>query len=359
MAKVLLLGGTGAIGVYLQDELVNLGHVVVVTSRINRESGAVRFVQGNAKNIAFLCKLLNEEHPDVIIDFMKYGTVEFPVFRDIFLKNAQQYVFLSSYRVFANEKPLVETSARLLETCDDLEYLMTDEYALFKAREEDALRNSKKQNWTIVRPSITYSKERFQFGCLEADTVCFRALRGLPVVIPQEMLDIQATLTWGKDVAVMISRLVLNPMAYGEDFNVSTSETHSWREIAAIYQDVLGMRVVEVSLDWYCQLCNRYQVYYDRMVNRIVDNRKVLAATGMSQTDLAPLSVALREELNRFKICPVYKQMNVLQNALMDRVCGSRIPMSDLSFRDRLRYFRIRYPVVNSMMSRLNFKLFA
>lgn len=352
MAKVLLLGGTGAIGVYLRDELVNLGHIVIVTSRIHRELSGVRFVQGNAKNLVFLRQLLNDEHPDVIIDFMKYGTIEFPVFRDIFLKNAQQYIFLSSYRVFANETPLVETSPRLLETCEDLEYLMTDEYALFKAREEDSLRNSNARNWTIVRPSITYSKERFQFGCLEADTVCYRSLHGLPVVIPHEMLDIQATLTWGKDVAVMISRLVLNPMAFGEDFNVTTSETHSWREIAAIYQEVLGMKLVEVPLDWYSRLCNRYQVNYDRMVDRIVDNRKVLAATGMSQTDLALLSIALPEELNRFKICPIYKQMNVRQNALMDRVCGTRMPMSDLSWKERIRYCCVKHPRVGMLMNK-------
>lgn len=352
MAKVLLLGGTGAIGVYLRDELLGLGHKVVVTSRVCRESHDVRFVMGNAKDISFLSQLLDEEKPDVIVDFMKYGTVEFPVFRDILLKNVKQYIFLSSYRVFANSKPLVETSPRLLDVCKDLEYLMTDEYALSKAREEDLLRDSKRRNWTIVRPAITYSKERFQFGCLEADTVCYRSLHGLPVVIPHEMLDIHATLTWGKDVAMLIGRLVLNTMAYGEEYIVATSETHTWREIAEFYKDVIGMTVVEVPLDWYCRLCNRHQVYYDRMVDRIVDNSKVLAATGVSQADFAPLSVGLRAELNQFKMRPSYRQMNVRQNALMDMVCGSRMPMSDLSFKDRIRYYRIRYPRVGSLMGK-------
>ena len=352
MAKVLLLGGTGAIGIYLQDALLSLGYEVVVTSRSQRESNTVRFVLGNAKDVLFLQRVLKEEAPDAVVDFMKYGSIEFPVFRDIFLNSLTQYVFLSSYRVFANQSPLVETSTRLLDEKSDLEYLKTDEYALSKAREEDALRISKNRNWTIVRPAITFSSNRFQFGCLEADTVCYRSLHGLPIVVPHEMLDRHTTMTWGKDVATLISRLVLNPVAYGEDFNVATSETHTWREIAKIYHDTIGMQMIEVSLDWYCNLCNRYQVLYDRMFDRVVDNKKVLKATGLSQSAFTPLPISLHEELQKFMKHPIYKSMNVRQNALMDKVCRSRIPLSDLSFRECKCYCQVRYPFIGTLMKK-------
>lgn len=51
--------------------------------------------------------------------------------------------------------------------CRDEDYIKTDEYALQKARQENILLGSKYKNWTIIRPYITYNKERLQLGVLE------------------------------------------------------------------------------------------------------------------------------------------------------------------------------------------------
>ena len=53
--KVLVLGGTGAMGVHVTRLLAEKGHDVVVTSRKEREArGGVRYARGNAKDPAFL-----------------------------------------------------------------------------------------------------------------------------------------------------------------------------------------------------------------------------------------------------------------------------------------------------------------
>ena len=96
MSKVLLLGGTGAMGIYLAPKLIELGHEVHITSRIFRkDSGGIKYHLGNARNLDFLIPLLEEKY-EAIIDFMIYSTIEFENAHSILLKNTNHYIFLSS-----------------------------------------------------------------------------------------------------------------------------------------------------------------------------------------------------------------------------------------------------------------------
>ncbi len=354
MRKVLLLGGTGAMGVYLCERLSQSASVFVTTRR-PRPTGdcgatpGVAFIVGNAKDVDFAKKVIADVRPDAIVDFMTYTTEEFRSRAELLVRGCSHYIFLSTYRVFDGEVPLTERSPRLLDSCTDAEYLATDEYAMTKARQENILRSLDVPTWTIIRPAITFSKARFQFGCLEAWEVCYRSLAGLPVVMPREMMDNQATLSWAGDVALMIERLLFNERAYSEDFNVATSEHMPWRQIGEIYSDEIGMTVRECSLTDYIDIIgSRYQVMYDRMFDRIVDNSKVLSVTGLSQDDLTPVSVALRNELRAFKENPVYPVFIVSRLAKIDRVVGSRIPLRDLSSWQKEEYLKIRYPILDS-----------
>lgn len=349
---VLLLGGTGAIGVYLAQELVSLGYDVVITSRSRRsDAEGIRFVQGDALNLAFLTTLLRDVKPDAIVDFMIYPTIEFLDRHRLLLNSTSHYLFLSSYTVFADNSPLVEDSPRLLDVCGDANFLKTDDYPLRKARCENILRMSGYNNWTILRPSITYSKERFQFGCLEANVVCYRSLQHLPVVIPKEILSKRTTLTWAGDTGKMISRLVMNDEAKGEAVDLATAESLTWREIADIYSEAIGMKFIEVCLSDYIDICGLSAVMYDRMCNRYLDNSKVLRLSGLKQEDLMPIAKGLRKELSGFVTCPHYAQIDLAANAKLDRLCGTRISLSGLSFRDRCRYRAIRYKSFGAMYS--------
>lgn len=306
--RALLLGGTGAMGVYLQDELASVGWDVVVTSRRRRApQPGVMFLEGNAKDPAFL-KSLAAENYDAVVDFMTWAPDAFEDVLPVLLGMSQQYVFVSSYRVFADTPVITESSPRLLETCPDKRYTAGGEYAIAKAREEDLLRDSGVSNWTIVRPAITYSKGRFQLGTLEAGEWLWRALRGLPVPMAREVLERQCTLSWGRDVARMIARLLGNSATHGEDFNVSTSKHQPWAKVLGLYRSMLDFEVQEVSLatfERYCCWRDRNlgycpQLRYDRLVNRVVDNSKVLSATGFVEDDLAGIGEGLSLEFERF-----------------------------------------------------------
>ena len=148
MAKVLLLGGTGAMGVYLIPELINMGFDVFVTSRSARisDNNKLTYVKGNALDDMFIEKELEKEY-DAIVDFMIYTTNEFRYRYKLLLDNTRHYLFLSTYRVFADsDLPIMESSPRILDVSDDSEYLSTDEYALTKARQENILRDVEYNN---------------------------------------------------------------------------------------------------------------------------------------------------------------------------------------------------------------------
>lgn len=306
--KVLVLGGTGAMGKYCVPELLRLGHRVDVAALDALESNNpnLRYIVGNVKQDGVTEKLLKEGNYDAVIDFMTYGTKEFENTYKLFLDNTKHYIFISSCRVFADCPPITEKSPRLLDVCTDPEFMATDDYALYKAREEDMLRNSGKKNWTICRPATTFSTGRYQLVTLEAPQFIHRMKMGKAVVLPKEAMDKEATLGWGGDVGVMIARLVLNDEAFGEDFNVATGEYHTWREIAAMYTELCGLEYIEAPYEDYLEILGgetwrRYQLLYARMFRRITDNSKILRVAGMKQSELMPLYEGLKKELEATK----------------------------------------------------------
>ena len=302
--KVLVLGGTGAMGIYLVPELAAMGYEVKVISwdDVVSDNPLITYVKANGKDIDCVKELLKEKF-DAVVDFMIYPGNDFNERYDLFLQNTGHYIYLSSYRIYADDNPITEDSPRLLDVSTDQEFLATDDYSLYKARGEDVLQSSKYDNWTIIRPAITYSQRRFQLVTLEANNLVGRALQGLPVILPKEALSVQATMSWAGDVAKLISRLVLNTKAYRDRFTVATAEHHTWGEIAEYYKELIGLEYVAVDTEDYLQvrdkgaLYAKFQLAYDRMFNRVIDNSKVLKVTGLKQEDFMPLKRGLEKEL--------------------------------------------------------------
>ena len=178
--NILILGGTGSIGAALVNILKTTSWNIAVTSRKAKDRvGNVTYIEGNAHEKMFLTECLHEEKWDAIVDFMAYTTKEFSERYELFLKNTNQYFFLSSSRVYAeSDSPITENSARLLDVCGDEEYLKTDEYALAKARQENLLFASESKNWTIIRPYKTYNDYRIQLGMFEKEDWLYRVLMG-------------------------------------------------------------------------------------------------------------------------------------------------------------------------------------
>ena len=321
--RVLVLGSTGAMGQYLVPKLADRGYLVDAVS-LDEEtpcSENVRCIRANAKDEAYLAELVTKGQYDGIVDFMIWANYEFPRLYKLFLENTGHYIFLSTYRVYAGESPITEESPRLLDVSEDAELVASNDYCIHKARGEDILTASDYENYTIIRPAITYSKMRYQLVTLEAPLTVGRALAGKTVLLPEEVKNVQATMTWASDVADMIEGLLFNPRAMKETFTVSTAETHTWGEIASFYEQLVGMKIKWVNKEIYIKALGgsvgvRWQLDYDRLFERVVDNSKVLRVTGLRQSDFMPLFEGLKYEISRMPKDAVLKEYGCMDQVL-------------------------------------------
>ena len=305
--KILVIGGTGAMGVYLVPLLAEMGCLVDVPSLELPENSdpSIRYFKADCKNAETLDKLLANGY-DAIYDFLIYPGNEFSGVYEKLLKSTEHYIYFSSYRVYAGEAPVTEDSPRLLDVSDDKEYLSVwpREYSLYKAIGENILHESSYRNYTIVRPSITYSKRRFQLVTLEADTLIARAKAGKTVLLPETAANVQGTLTWAGDTAKMLASIVCSTKAFGETYTLATAEHHTWKEIAEYYHDLIGLRYEFIPEEDYLDFFGSvrqyagYQLRYDRLFDRVIDNTKILELAGLNQIDLMPLYDGLKKELS-------------------------------------------------------------
>ena len=312
--NILILGGTGAMGMHLVDILSDdPRNEISVTTRRNRDPQRqnVSYITGDAKDGVFLDAALSRKKWDAVVDFMVYGTEEFSRRADLLLSSCGQYVFLSSARVYADsKKPITEDSPRLLDVCKDDAYLATDEYALAKARQEDILLGSGKRNWTIVRPYITYGESRLQLGVLEKETWLCVALRCGALVFSEDIARHTTTLTYGRDVARGIAALIGNGNALGEKFHIAGSRPITWQKVFEIYSRTLknrGVAFEEFMKERTYRLdggIGKYQVLYDRYYDRVFDSAKI--ARFMDIDSFVPPEEGLVRCLESFLDNPVF-----------------------------------------------------
>ena len=295
--RVLILGGTGAMGRELVPILLSRGLEVTVTSR--KENASIEnltFRQGNAHDPAFLDELLREPW-DAIVDFMNYRAEEFSVKMKQLLSGTGQYVFLSSSRVYADARGLIqEDSPRLPDEPPDKAYLALEDYALEKARSEDLLFDSGRRNWTIIRPYITYNSNRLQLGEMEKEFWLQRALEGRSIVFSKAISEKLTTMTYGGDVAAVIAELVGNPAALGEYVHIAAPKPVRWSEVLDIYCDVLESRMGKRPKILLTEGLNvsakkpyrKARIYYDRLYDRVFSGAKADRLVGHKLQYTAP-----------------------------------------------------------------------
>ena len=348
--EILVLGGTGAMGVPLVEMLSEQKHQVYVTTRSEKPNeGNVVYLHGNAKNDAFFSQLMKRNY-DVIVDFMVYSTNEFRNRVQTFLDHTDHYFFFSSARCYADsEVPITEKSSRLVDVCQNEEYLALDEYGMAKGRQENLLFQSGKQNWTIIRPYITYNSYRLQLGVYEKEDWLRRALSGKTVVFPKDIAEKTTSMTFGPELVGALVKLIGNPKALGQAFHITTAESHTWNEILQLYCRVIKVRTGKapkilmpddssgLQTAW-----NKWQIKYDRLFNRTFDNTKIESVIG--KYPYHPTFEGLEECLTAFIENPRWLGVNVKYEAWCDRQAKEFTTLKLFpGMKNKLKYLRYRF----------------
>jgi nucleoside-diphosphate-sugar epimerase len=242
----------------------------------------------------------------------------------------------------------MEDSGRLLNQSADQEFLATDEYSLAKARQEDLLNTSGKNNWTIIRPYITYDTYRLQLGVLEKEEWLYRALRGRTVVFSHDIAGKLTTLTAGYDVARAIGALVGNQQALGRAFNITTAESIKWEDVLATYMQVLtkylGTQPKVLLQDMPAFFRSKpatYQIKYDRLYDRRFDCSRI---SGLVETQhFINTRSGLQSSLEAFLRDPKFAEINWKSEAIRDKQTGEWTSLGEIAgIKQKLKYLVYR-----------------
>lgn len=348
--KILVLGGTGAMGQPIVQKLCKDNDVYVTSRKVRKSTERITYICGNATEKSFLERTLKSELWDAVVDFMVHSEKSLKELAPLFLANTRQYVFISSARVYAETEELIkETTPRLLDVSTDRKYLKTNEYALAKAREEDILLNSGRRNFTIIRPTITYNTYRLQLGVLEKENWLYRALKGRSIVFSEDISDKITTMTLGEDVSEGIVSVIGKEKSLGEIFHITCPISLPWSEVLGIYTSVLEKHLgVAPSILMTKKSTNLkfkrriYQVIYCRYFNRTFDNSKIAQFTDI--TKFTPPQQGLSNCLENFLEKPVFNSISWDIEAINDRVAGERTPLCEIpTIGSKIQYLCYRY----------------
>lgn len=307
---VLLIAGGGTLGHYTAKELLRLGCRVDVLCPEEKISDCeeLRFLRG-VGSMETLEALFAQQRYDGIVNFIHYPRAEeYPPIHRLLVKNTDHLIFLSSYRVYADEQhPITEEAPQLLDTAADEAFLQQEDYALAKSRAERFIRSEPDvPNWTVVRPVISFSERRLDIVTRSRREILEKAKSGEPLLLPLAAKELTAGLDWAGNSGKLIANLLFKPETFGQAYTVTSAPGLTWGQVAEIYTRLTGVRFAWVDTETYMahygmQGAARWILTYDRLFDRAVDNSKILRDTGLTKADFATVEEGIRTELARIE----------------------------------------------------------
>ncbi len=298
----MLIAGGGTLGRYTAKELLNKGCAVDVICLEDYTSNNPNLCYYKAKaDLNYLTEFLRDKYYDGIVNFIHYYVPEMykPVHK-LLTSKTDQLIFLSSYRVYAESKqPLTEEAPFLADVVEDEEFLKSEDYAVPKAKCEKFIREeSGTENWTVVRPVISFSDKRFDLVTVSGHEIIDAARSGKTVILPEAAKNLTAGLDWAGNSGKLIASLLFKKECFGEAYTVSSGQNLTWGEVADIYTRLTGVKFRWTDTEEYVSTGHGGNgLFYDRLYDRAVDCSKILKATGLGKKDLTSIEEGIKIEL--------------------------------------------------------------
>lgn len=208
--RILIMGGTRFIGVYLTQLLVEQGHEVVLFNRGNRPvptlPGLGQII-GDRTNSDQLKAKLSSEKFDVIFDNNGRELTDTQPLAEIFQGQVQHFVYMSSAGVYLKSDQLPHTEGDAV-----------DPRSRHRGKHEtEAYLTQENLPFSSIRPTYIYGPGNYN----DLESWFFdRIVRHRPIPIPGNGLHI-TQLGHVKDLATAMSQVIGNQQAIGQIYNVS------------------------------------------------------------------------------------------------------------------------------------------
>jgi len=266
MPTSLVTGGAGFIGSHVADELLALGHKVVVLDDLSggfedNVPGGATFVKGSILDHELIDRLFDRHHftyvyhlaayaAEGLSHFIKRFNYENNLIGSVNLVNASVncgvkcFVFTSSIAVYgAGQSPMSEEMIPMPE----------DSYGIAKLAVERELKVSHEMfglDYVIFRPHNVYG-ERQNIGDRYRNVVGIfmnQLMKGEPMSIFGDGTQ-QRAFTHIRDVAPIIAACVNFDAARNELFNVGADVPYTVNELAQVVADAMGKKAQVTHLD--------------------------------------------------------------------------------------------------------------
>ncbi|QKQ76310.1 NAD-dependent epimerase/dehydratase family protein [Nostoc sp. TCL240-02] len=208
--RILIMGGTRFIGVYLTQLLMEQGHEVVLFNRGNRTVPSLQRVGqiiGDRTDATQLKAKLSQESFDVIFDNNGRELTDTQPLAEIFQGRVQHFIYMSSAGVYlkSDQLPHIEGDA-------------VDPKSRHKGKHEtEAYLTELGLPFTSIRPTYIYGPRNYN----ELEGWFFdRIVRDRPIPIPGNGLHI-TQLGHVKDLAKALTQVLGNQQAIGQIYNIS------------------------------------------------------------------------------------------------------------------------------------------
>jgi nucleoside-diphosphate-sugar epimerase len=234
--RILIMGGTRFIGVYLTQILVKQGHEVVLFNRGNKPApvAGVQQIHGDRTQPDDLKTKLAGQSFDAIFDNNGRELSDTQPLAELFQNKVQHFVYMSSAGVYlkSDQMPHIEGDP-------------VDPKSRHKGKHEtEAYLAAQGLPFTAIRPVYIYGPQNY--NALE---VWFfdRIVRDRPVPIPGHGLHLTQ---WGhvQDLAQAMAQVLGNSAAIGQIYNVSGDRFVSFDGLARACATAVGKSAADLNL---------------------------------------------------------------------------------------------------------------
>jgi nucleoside-diphosphate-sugar epimerase len=238
--RILIMGGTRFIGVYLTQILVEQGHEVVLFNRGNRELPSMKGVgqiTGDRTDPVQLKEKLSPENFDAIFDNNGRELTDTQPLAEIFQDRLQHFIYMSSAGVYLKSDQLPHIEGDRI-----------DPKSRHKGKyDTEAFLAQQGMPFTSIRPTYIYGPQNYN----ELESWFFdRIVRDRPIPIPGNGMHI-TQLGHVKDLANAMSNILGNSMTPGQIYNISGDRFVTFDGIAVACAAAAGKSPDEVKIVHY------------------------------------------------------------------------------------------------------------
>ena len=237
--RILIMGGTRFIGVYLTKALVEQGHEVVLFNRGNKPAPieGLQEIHGDRKDADSLKQKLAHEKFDAIFDNNGRELSDTKPLVDLFSDSVQHFVYVSSAGVYQKTDLLPHREGDAV-----------DPQSRHKGKHETEDYMAKVGlPWTSVRPTYIYGAQNY--NDLEA-WFFDRIVRDRAIPIPGNGLHI-TQFGHVKDLAHAMTAILGNEQAKGQIYNISDNRYVTFDGLAKACAKAAGKSPDEIKIVHY------------------------------------------------------------------------------------------------------------